>query len=369
MVRTVIYGGSFDPIHRGHEAIINNLAARFDEVIVVPTSVSPFKQGGSAATSQQRWQMLCACHFPSNVWLSDYEINKAGCSYSIDTVRHFASKDRELYFAIGSEGARSLNKWRNADELKRLCKFYAIKRPGYDGGEHCADIVMADFCGEDVSSSEVKLAIAFDRLQGLVNERVAKIIKENDLYNDYNHFTAAFKTFGLSDKRINHTYNAAGEGIKLAKRYDVDIKSVIIALILHDIGKNMTAESLKKIGISAPDCSHLPIEVRHAEYGAAIAEQMYNQPKEICDAIRTHTVCGMDMTELAEIVALADYIEPSRCFDGVDEVRKAACEDLSLAIQMMLKNTIDYLQQQGKYVVPITKQVYDLYTKKIKKEE
>ena len=54
MVKTVIFGGSFDPVHKGHEEIINNLADRFDEVIVVPTSVSPFKQGGSAASGKLR---------------------------------------------------------------------------------------------------------------------------------------------------------------------------------------------------------------------------------------------------------------------------------------------------------------------------
>lgn len=361
MIRTVIFGGSFDPVHKGHEEIINNLADRFDEVIVIPTSVSPFKQGGSAASGEIRLKMLRECSFRGNVTVSDYEINKQGCSYSIDTVRHFYSDERQLYFAIGSEGARSVDRWKCSDELKKLCRFYVIKRPGYDDGTLGDEFVQADFCGEDVSSSEVKVAVAFGKIGGLVNKNVEKIILQSGLYTDYVKFTDAYKIFGLKAERIDHTYRTTLEGIKLAKRYDVDVADAIVALLLHDIGKYVTPAIMEEMNIPVPNCDELPSSCRHAEYGAAICEHYFKLKPSIVEAVRTHTTGGLNMDRLGEIVALADYVEPGRDFGGLEIIRQAACISLSLAMELMLKNTLDYLSAQNIEIAPITKKVYRYY--------
>lgn len=365
MIRTVIYGGSFDPVHKAHEAIIANLSHRFDEVIVVPTFISPFKKGESVASAELRLAMLRSLDLPKNTVISDFEISKGGTSYSIDTVKHFSSPERKIYFAIGSEGARSLHKWRQADELMKLCEFYVIKRPGYDDSE--VQFVQADFCGEDISSSEVKVAVAFNKLNGLVSESVRKIICENNLYTDYCRYTDAYPVFGMKSERIEHTYRATLEGIKLAKRYDVSVRDAVTALILHDIGKYVTPEKLTEMGIPAPDCSGLPEPCRHAEYGAAIAEHYFKVKDEIVQAVRTHTTCASDMTALAEITALADYIEPGRDFAGVNEVRNAARKSLSLAVESMLELTVNYLESKGKYIAPVTIEAYRKYAAENKK--
>lgn len=361
MIRTVIYGGSFDPVHKGHEGIIKNLALRFDEVIVVPTFVSPFKRGESVASSDLRLKMLRSIELPYNAVISDFEIVNGGTSYSIDTVKHFASDDRKLYFAIGSEGARSVNRWRSSLELRSMCEFYVIRRPGYDNGE--SEFTIADFMGADVSSSEVKVAIAFNRAENLLSPKVRQIIDDNGLYRDYCVYTAAFGTFALKPERIEHTYRATLEGIKLAKRYDVNVKDCIISLIMHDIGKYVTPEILEKLDIPVPDCSALPEPCVHAEYSAAIAEHYFKLKAEIVEAIRTHTTCDIDMTPLAEVVALADYIEPGRSFIGVDKVRADAHVSLKLAVKTMLRQTIDYLQNNGRYIAPITFEAYEKYEK------
>ncbi|MCH5164707.1 MAG: bis(5'-nucleosyl)-tetraphosphatase (symmetrical) YqeK [Clostridiales bacterium] len=363
MIRTVIFGGSFDPVHRGHEAIINLLADRFDKVLVVPTYVSPFKKDSKVAPARLRLEMLRSCAFKNNVIISDYEITKPECSYSIETVRHFYADDQQLYFAIGSEGARSVDKWRQADELKKLCKFYVIKRPGYDERHINSDFIYADFSGEDVSSSEVKVAVALGKADELVNSNVAKIIKSNNLYDDYVQYVEAFKTFGLKPERVEHTYRATIEGIKLAKRYDVNVKDATIALLMHDIGKYMTPESLTQMGIPVPDCEHLPEVCRHAEYGASICEHYFKLPPNIVEAVRTHTTCAPNMDSLGEIVALADYIEPNRKFAGINALRRAATISLPLAMEMMLKNTIDFLTSRDKYIAPVTFDAYHQYTK------
>lgn len=358
MIRTVIYGGSFDPVHKAHEGIIHNLSRRFDEVIVVPTYISPFKMGESVAPASLRLEMIRSLDLPSNVVVSDFEIERGGTSYSIDTALHFASPKRKLYFAIGSEGSRSVGKWKRSEELRALCEFYVIRRPGYDDGK--TEFTLADFWGEDVSSSEVKAALAFGKADGLISGSVKSIIQRHGLYTDYFRYTAAFPAFNLKPERIEHTYRATLEGIKLAKRYDVSVKDSIIALILHDIGKYVTPKMLTELNIPVPVCD-LPEPCVHAEYGAAIARHYFALDDEIVEAIRTHTTCGANMTRLGEIVALADYIETGRKFDGVERVRLAARIDLDLAIKTMLEQTINYLEKKGSYIAPITFTAYEKY--------
>lgn len=358
MKRTVIFGGSFDPLHIGHENIIRNLADRFDEVIVVPTYVSPFKQAEKAASPELRLAMLRSANFPDNVIISDYEIGNSGCSYSINTVMNFASEDRKLYFAVGGEAVRTLDKWYQAEKLKRMCVFYAILRPGYDKRRDVENVVWADFCGDDISSSEVKAALGIGYGKSLVSPGVYKIIEENGLYDGYSFVGKAYERFGMKPQRIEHSFNATVEGIKLAKRYDANIKDVTVALLMHDIGKYVTVDMLKNMKIPVPDCGNLPEECRHAEYGAAICKYVYKLSDEIVNAVKYHTTCCPSMDKLTKIVALADFIEPGRKFDGVEKIREAAKNNLDEAVVMMLKSTIDYLRAQNKYVAPITIETY-----------
>ena len=358
MKKTVIFGGSFDPPHIGHENIIRNLAKRFDEVIVVPTYVSPFKQAEKAASPKLRMDMLKSIDFPCNVTVSDYEINNSGCSYSINTVEHFSSEDRKLYFAVGGEAVRTLDKWYRYEKLKRMCVFYAILRPGYDLKRNAENVEWADFCGDDISSSEVKAALGIGYADSLVSPSVYKIIKDNKLYDKYEFVGEAYKKYNMKPQRIEHSFYATVEGIKLAKRYDVNITDVTLALLMHDIGKYVTEELLAKYGIPVPDCAELPDECKHAEYGAAICRYDYGLSDEIVNAVKYHTTCSPDMDKLAKIVALADFIEPSRKFDGVEEIRNIAKTDLDKAVLAMLKSTIRYLKANNKFVAPVTIETY-----------
>ena len=85
----------------------------------------------------------------------------------------------------------------------------------------------------------------------------------------------------------------------------------------------------------------------HAKTGAAVARDRFGVPLEIENAIRWHTTGKPDMTTLEKVLYMADYIEPSRDFDGVDELRRLAYTDLDAAMVLGLKMSLEDLKAGG----------------------
>lgn len=129
-----IYGGTFNPVHAGHVGIarraIDDLA--LDKLIVVPTSLSPFKAGNREPDMPwDRMELVQAAFRDIEKTTVDLrEINRGGVSYTIDTVREISAENpgAELFFIIGEDNVGDLSKWKDAVELTTLCKFKAYPR-------------------------------------------------------------------------------------------------------------------------------------------------------------------------------------------------------------------------------------------------
>ena len=85
----------------------------------------------------------------------------------------------------------------------------------------------------------------------------------------------------------------------------------------------------------------------HAKTGAAVARDLFGVPDEIYEAIRWHTTGKPDMTLLEKVIYLADYIEPTRDFPGVEKLRELAYEDLDRALLLGLQMTIEEVRSHG----------------------
>ena len=89
-------------------------------------------------------------------------------------------------------------------------------------------------------------------------------------------------------------------------------------------------------------------ELWHSIIAPVIARKVFGiEDEEILNAMRWHTTGKENMTNLEKIIYLADLIEPSRRFDGVDEIREVAYKDLDLAMLKALTHTTIYLLTQG----------------------
>ena len=129
-----IYGGSFNPVHNGHLNVARSAIAdlALDRLLVVPARVSPFKaaQGGSYCAFDRLLLTRLAFNGMAKVEVDGREIRRGGVSYSIDTVREIAAENPgdEIFFIIGEDSLEGLPRWKDADELAKLCTFKAFPR-------------------------------------------------------------------------------------------------------------------------------------------------------------------------------------------------------------------------------------------------
>lgn len=134
-MRIAIFGGSFDPIHIAHVAIVEKalIKLNIDKIIVVPTYLNPFKNS-FYLEPKTRFELLKKVFQKfEKVEISDYEINQQKTSYSINTVNYLKNlyNPSKIYFIIGEDNLINLDKWQDIDKLKKLVEFVVASRNGF----------------------------------------------------------------------------------------------------------------------------------------------------------------------------------------------------------------------------------------------
>ena len=154
----------------------------------------------------------------------------------------------------------------------------------------------------------------------------------------------------------------------LGRRYGGDEIRARIAALLHDCTKKLDMpEQLAlcaQYGIELDELEQKALKLLHSKTGAAIARDVFGVEDAVYDAIWYHTTGKPDMTLLEKIIYLADYIEPSRDFDGVDTLRQAVYEDLDHGLLMGLSMTIQEMEEMGNPVHHLTRDARDYLLKR-----
>lgn len=130
-MRIGLYGGSFNPVHLGHVGIAKRAIVdlALDRLIVIPANVSPFKT--EQPMIWERIELVKAAFRDLEKTVVDLrEVERGGVSYAIDTVRQIAAENpgAELFFVIGEDSVEGLPRWKDSDELKKLCTFRSYPR-------------------------------------------------------------------------------------------------------------------------------------------------------------------------------------------------------------------------------------------------
>jgi nicotinate-nucleotide adenylyltransferase len=132
-LRLGVYGGTFDPVHHGHLLLARDACEqlRLDAVLFVPCGQSPFKTRKPRATNARRVAMLrLALKGNSRFWLTRCELDRPAPSYAYDTALEIreAFPRGKLFWLIGADQLADLDKWRRADDLRRLVTFVLLPR-------------------------------------------------------------------------------------------------------------------------------------------------------------------------------------------------------------------------------------------------
>jgi nicotinate-nucleotide adenylyltransferase len=155
----------------------------------------------------------------------------------------------------------------------------------------------------------------------------------------------------LDEARVPHVDGCEAEAAELARRWGADERSAREAAILHDITKRLDpagqALLCERYGIEPDDIEAANPKLLHAKTGAAVARAVYGARDDVYGAILWHTTGREGMSLLEKIVYIADYIEPTRDFEGVDRLRETAYADLDAAVAHGLELSVRDLDSRG----------------------
>jgi nicotinate-nucleotide adenylyltransferase len=129
-MKLALYGGSFDPPHAGHVAIVAEAlrVLAIDRLILVPASRNPFKPSVRSCGAVRYQWLKEIFSFSELVEISNFEISQERSVYTIETVEHYAKFCDTLYLIIGADNLAQLEQWHRFDELNAMVQWVVAAR-------------------------------------------------------------------------------------------------------------------------------------------------------------------------------------------------------------------------------------------------
>lgn len=212
--RIAFYGGSFDPVHRGHLAVAHRLTDIFalDEFVLIPAFHAPHKPDRKPTSALHRYAMLAiASNNERKIHVSTIEIDLPSKPYTIETLTSIKTRlpEAEIFFVMGADSWQDITTWREWEKVLLMTNHIVVTRPGYlIGFDHVTESVrerISDLRDKEIPrdfdkdgdrvfiTDAVDLDISATRIRSLasansdawkcdVPEEVAKYIEKYDLY-------------------------------------------------------------------------------------------------------------------------------------------------------------------------------------------
>jgi nicotinate-nucleotide adenylyltransferase len=200
-MRLGLFGGSFDPPHRGHLAVVQAVRDTFalDRVLLAPAAIQPLKPNGAHASFADRLRMVeLLCEGSPGIEASAIDGPQPGGTpnYTIDTLHRLRRElppAAEIFFIVGADAFLGLRHWKDPDALLNEARWIIVSRPGFDlhqlkaleltAPQRARIETLSDFANP-VSATEIR-----ERLQehdtasaDLVPPRVLEYIRAHHLY-------------------------------------------------------------------------------------------------------------------------------------------------------------------------------------------
>ena len=362
--KVLIYGGSYNPIHRGHiNAALNaHNYLHTDEVWLMPRKYNYDKT--LLLDSKYRLDMInLAIKDLADFKICKIELNDKDKSllFTYNTAVKLTKKypNIDFYFLIGADQLNNLPWWYEVDKLTQLFKFVCYRRPGYKIDKSIAkkyNIEIIDGVQIDASSTNVRSGL-FDQ----IDDDIAKYINKHQLYLKERVMPL------LSENRFIHVLSTARLAKKIAPFHNLSSNNAYVAGILHDIAKSNTLDETKQIV-----CEHYPKKKNYPDYclhayaSAYIAKDRFGiNNKEILKAIENHCRPTKNMSQLDKLIYICDKVEETRKFaDEVAYIRELAYKDLDKAFIATLEDQIAHFEANEQSVDKNIKKILKYYKEK-----
>jgi nicotinate-nucleotide adenylyltransferase len=178
-MRLGVFGGEFDPPHRGHLAVarVARDQLELDRLLVVPAGTPPHREA-STTPAQLRLRMAeLTFEGEPRVEVSRVELDRDGPSYTVETLRYLAPGN-ELVLVIGAD--QDIDAWYEAGEIRRLARVAVAPRDA--GPPPGSAAVVLDMTPVDLSSTGVREQLAQGGGEGDVAPAVLALIRREGLY-------------------------------------------------------------------------------------------------------------------------------------------------------------------------------------------
>lgn len=204
-----VYGGSFDPLHNGHVAIVDHVmrGLRPDFLHILPCHIPPHKAQLDASNAQRIAMLSLTFKGRDNIVVDERELRKPTCSYSYDSVSEIRMERGDqavMYMVIGMDSWQAFSSWHRWEDILQLTNILIIDRPNVGSVDDqsllrylhqhqvslaqkyhytCGKVLFLDMPLHAVASSEIRQkVVAGEGISELVPSSVEKYIQDNHLY-------------------------------------------------------------------------------------------------------------------------------------------------------------------------------------------
>jgi nicotinate-nucleotide adenylyltransferase len=365
--RILVFGGTFDPPHRGHSALLVAAAKKIrpDRIVVVPAYQAPLKDAPHASS---RDRLTMARHgilktLPSPLRkisrIDAREARALRAVYTIETLSALKAPSTELHFVAGQDSAGSFSRWKNPSRLKSLATWWYGARPG-STAKPPSHFRLVPGRFPSISSTEIRSKFALDGdCSKELFPAVLSFINKRHLYGK--RMVTRLSTT-LSPSRYEHTLNVASLAEALARRWGADPLKARLAGLLHDAGRryrpNELARYARRRRLAIPERANLikyaPM-LLHAYVSEDLARSKFGVfDAEILGAIRSHTFGNRRMTLLDKILYVADASSLDRDHPSAAGTRALAFTDLDAALKRCVSEKLVHALRREGWIHPLT---------------
>ncbi len=334
-MKIALFGGSFDPFHTDHLAIINLVKTKtdIDEIWIIPTNQNPFKTRKLSLPTDRVAMINLAIADLVDVKINLIELENAKPNTTYETVLklHQQFPHHQFYFMIGSDQLASLNKWNNINELERMQTFIVFQR-----NEPIDQTILKQYQAMLIPFHN-NLHLSSTMLREGKNIALQLPSITNYINNNLLYLPERLGQ-NMDKERYQHCLNVGQKAQELALVHKLNPQKALIAGTYHDITKQWSEQKQKAYLIKyLPMFLSEPIATWHAytSYCHLKYDLLFND-EDILSAIKWHTVGLPEMTLFEMLIFVADKISSERNYLKVDYYRTLAQKDLVKAFQELL---------------------------------